>query len=282
MPDFPSLILKGLGIVLILLGLSGILTGLYAFTVVYEFDPASEDLTSSLLTTQENLETQRGKIDSSVDTTSSNLSASSTGLSAAQTSQSSAAGNLTSASTGLAASVEDIRSGSQSIDKAGDYLADASDSLKSWADAYSFNGSPLPSKTSFKNAVGKIDLAATQLKTSSDKLDASASDIETTAVDISVAATALSASSDGLGDASTGLGRAGDAHMAMKEPMGKVIDEMSGPIKDTTEGISDAMSSDGKIYVYMLVGYFTLIHMIILGLGIALVIIEINLFYPIA
>ena len=49
MPDFPSLILKGLGIVLILLGLSGTLVGFYAFKVVYDFDPASEPIELSFL-----------------------------------------------------------------------------------------------------------------------------------------------------------------------------------------------------------------------------------------
>ncbi|NOZ76872.1 MAG: hypothetical protein GXO65_04185 [Euryarchaeota archaeon] len=281
MADIPSLILKGLGIVLILVGLSGTAAGIYGLKVVYDYGPEKiGGATGSITEVRDTLIQNREEITRNIEEGADRFSNTSTVITRAGESIDSAAVTVGSAAESISRASAGIEAASASNKEAGDLLEDAATGLRSWAEDYSYNGSPLPQKSSFQSAVGKIEDASAKLKASGDDLDSGAAELEKTATALNGTMAKLGQASLQLKEAGASLQGASENFEALRKPSRSVIGEMISPLEDTTEGL--ASRGDTKTYAYLVIGYFILLHVMMLGLGIALVIIEINLFYPIA
>ncbi|MFQ5887231.1 MAG: hypothetical protein ACE5HY_00870 [Candidatus Hydrothermarchaeales archaeon] len=78
MRDFPSILLRLVGVILIALGLSGIALGAYTFKVVYDYNLGSprgdiKETITDITNTQRKLEEDKKEIESAMDKTAQNL-----------------------------------------------------------------------------------------------------------------------------------------------------------------------------------------------------------------
>jgi ABC-type transporter Mla subunit MlaD len=282
MADVPSLILKGLGIILILVGLTGTGCGLYALKVVHDSGGEIGTATGSILEIRDTLNKNRDDITSNLETGAGRFSDASVAVTGAGDEVEAAAATLGSVAASMTRASADMRSASSANKEAGDNLKEAASGLRDWADAYSFNGTPLPQKSAFLDAVGRIEDASLKLKETGDRLASSSENLENSAISLNGTRTKLEETSVQLRGTGSSLQGASENFGALKKPFHSVIGEIISPLQDTTESLQAGLGGDTETYAYLVVGYFILIHLILLGLGISLVIIEINLFYPIA
>jgi ABC-type transporter Mla subunit MlaD len=283
MADIPSLILKGLGVVLILVGLTGTVSGFYALKVVHDYDPGELGTAAgSIVEIRDTLNKNRDEITTNLESGAGKFSDASAAVTEAGAKVESAALTLGSVASSMTQASADMKSASAANKEAGNLLEDAASGLRDWADAYSFNGSSLPQKSAFQDAVDKISDASGKLKETGDKLSSSSANLENSAKSLNGTKTKLEEASVELKDTGADLQGASENFGALKKPYQSVIGEMISPLQDTTESLQSGLGGDTKTYAYLVVGYFILIHLILLGLGASLVIIEINLFYPIA
>ncbi len=285
MPDIPSSLLKGLGILLLFIGLFGTVSGFYALWVVHNYDFGSletGDMKSSISKTTEVLETHRQGIEASITDTSKNLQDASSSMSDTGEEVDLAAKTIEDVSEEIGAAADDLRLASSSEKDAATYLSSAASKYRSWASSATFNGSPLPDKSTFEDASKRLETAADKLEDSGKKLRTAATKLDRSAAKLNETSTRLSTASREMKDVGASLDQAGIGHEKLKTPLGGVVMEFSNPLKESIkslETISD-VSSSIKTLAYGLVGYLILLHIIILGIGIALIIIETNLFYP--
>jgi DNA repair ATPase RecN len=284
--DLPSFLLKALGVVLILLGIAGTAGGFYALKIVYEYDfegVTPEKVSASISDMTMSLGENRKGVESSITNTSRNIREASEAVAAAGDEINRAAEEIEASSQSLTTAAEELSLASQLNRDAGVYLNDAADDLSAWAESYTFNGSPLPQKSTFQSAVDKIRVSSEKLESSAIKLDSASKKISETANHLTATSSKLNSSAKSLKTTGVVLNQSGTSLESMKYPLGGVINDVTSPIKeleDSITAISDVRENI-KTVSYAVVGYLILFHLILLGIGLALIIIEINLFYPI-
>lgn len=284
MAETPSMVLRALGISLVLIGLTGTLGGLYALKIVHTYDfgalsPAT--VTTSITEISKELEKKKQEIDSSIEEVSDNLRNASESVSEAGRKVSQASEDVSSASKNLSNAAENMRS-SSSLDKdAGVYLSAAALGLKNWAEDYEFNGSSLPYKSDFTASVDKITSAASKLEESGEKLQDTSADMNNTALSLDRTSSRLADSSTELQDVGSSLNQTRENFQGLKEPLGGFILSASSALKESTKNIEalSGLASSLKTMAYVLVVYLIIFHLVVLGVGIAIIIIEVNLFY---
>ena len=284
MTDMPSAVLKVLGISLVLVGLTGTFGGLYALKVVYDYDFSSispEVVTTSISEISLELETEKQKVETSIDDVSSYLVNASDSVSEAGDKVDEASADVSTASKNMSTAADNLRSASTLNKDAGVYMSFAAQGLEDWADAYEFNGSSLPSKSDFVASVDKLTSAAEKIEASGEKLSNTADNLEDTSRSLNRTSSSLGESSIEFRDVGENLNQTRKNFEGMKEPLGGFISSVSIALKESIENIHalSGITSNLKTIAYLLVGYLIIFHVIVLGVGIALIIIEVNLFY---
>ena len=87
--------------------------------------------------------------------------------------------------------------------------------------------------------------------------------------------------SDELKEMGAGLEESGENIRVLNKVVDDVITDVSGPLNDTVDSLEMVvtMASSIKTAAYALIVYMMLVHLIMIGIGIALLVIEANLFY---
>ncbi len=284
--DFPSFLLRALGVFLVLLGLTGMAAGIYGLSLVggYEGELASASgaIKESLNASSFSLKDMGIEVEASIGDTSSGMGEASLGIEKAGEEIDSASKGLKGASEKLTATAGDLTLASNLNEEAGRYLGDAALGLGTWADNYEFNGSPLPGKDSFKDALENMSTASSKLSESGDKMSAAAGGIEATASNLGETSTKLEKTSEELGGVGSYLGDASTDIGKLNEPLGKLISEIAVPLEDSVSGVDTAKKTIPRVLSVLRVGlvYFIFMHLTLVGMGLALIVIEVNLFYP--
>lgn len=282
--EVPSVLLRGLGITLVLIGLSGTVAGIYALKLVHSYaldSDATGFVKTPISQMSEELDRKKADADASISELSLNLNNASFAVASAGRKLSSASDAIGSASKNLTDAGINIRLASWSNRDAGVYLSAGATGLKSWASEYEYNGSTLPSKSTFDSATDKITVSATKLEESGAKLDLTARNLESTALALGSTASQLRESSQELQDVGKNLNQTRKNFNELKEHLGGLISSTSSTLKSSAENIERmaGLASSVKAFAYALVGYLILLHLIILGIGVAVIIIETNIFY---
>ncbi|MEE8167281.1 MAG: hypothetical protein V3T58_00210 [Candidatus Hydrothermarchaeales archaeon] len=284
--EFPSFLLKALGAFLVILGFIGVMVGVYAITVVRNYDGeaalATADLRSSLSDTSASLRGRKLALETSIGDSSSNLKAASLSIDRAGSEVHSASTDLSSASGNLNAAAVELEGASRLNAEAGLSLNASAQGLREWADSYEFNGSPLPGKASFELAIDNMSTASSRLEAAGDKIGEASKGIEKTASDLGKTSKKLEGTSASLVDVGSKLKDAGESIDNLRAPLVGIVSEVAVPLEDSVEGmdIVGGMLSRAKSLIYVAIGYFILVHLVFIGLGIALITIEVNLGYP--
>ncbi len=279
----PSTLLRGLGITLVLIGLSGTAGGIYALKLVhsYALDSNAGFVKTSISEMSEELDRKKAEADASISELSLNLNSASLAVASAGGKLNSTSDTISSASKNLTDAGMNIRLASWSNKDAGIYLSAGATGLKSWAAEYEYNGSTLPSKSTFDSAADKITVSAIKLEESGARLDSTARSLESTAASLSSTSSQLREASQELQSAGKNLNQTRKNFDELKEHLGSLISNTSSILKSSAENIEriTGLASSVKTFAYALVGYLILLHLIILGIGVAIIIIETNLFY---
>lgn len=284
MTEIPSMVLRVLGISLVLIGLTGMLGGLYALKVVHTYDfgeLSPERVTTSIEELSRELEAKKKEIDASIDEVSGHLDNASSSVSEAGKKVSQASGEVSRASRNLSIAAENLRSASSSNKDAGVYLSNAAAGLRNWAEDYEFNDSSLPYKYDFISSVEKMTTAAEKLEDTGEKLEDTSTNLKATALSLGRTSSSLEESSGELREAGGSLNQTRKKFQELKEPLGSFMLTASSALKDSTANIEalSNLASNLKTIAYALVGYLIIFHLVVLGVGIAIIIIEVNLFY---
>lgn len=285
MAEIPLIILRSLGILLVLIGLSGTLGGMYAVKMVYDYNLTSKtptDVRTSISDVSKNLETKKADTDRYLSNINSALDNASRSVVASGDEAAAASDSVGSAASDLTGTGGDLKKASSENTDAGIYLSSAAKELSKWAEDYSYDGNPLPLKYKFDGAVSNIDKAAGKLKDSGTHLESAASGIEKTASNLKKTSADLKDSSTKLKEAGAELNRTTENFNNLKEPLGSLISGIATTLKSSAETIERAsgIATSIKTIAYGLLGYLIMLHLIILGIGIALAVIETELFLP--
>jgi len=285
--DTPSTLLKGMGILLILIGVFGVLSSAYAIKVVSDYDLDSlfleraESVKSVVGEASTSMEQSRADTLSKIENTSSNLDSASTSIQDSSESISSASGSLLSSSENLSAAGASLRSASASDRAAARYLDDSAEGLESWADNYDYNGTALPGRRDFVSSVRKISDSASEM-------ESSAKDTETAAAGIENTATGIERASEELGEASEELGRVGEDLAEMRDNVEEIGTSIDSLISDLSGGLNTSVeeldaitgyTQETKLSLYAILSYFLLLNFLFIGIGVSLLIVDVNLFY---
>ena len=130
-----------------------------------------------------------------------------------------------------------------------------------------------------------IQVSNIQIKLEEDKKEIESA-IDNTAKGLKDTAEAAEASGEKLNspelkEMGDGLNEASENILRLKTGLTDIVTDISRPLKDTTEGLElmISMASAIKAIAYALIIYLIFVHLIIMGIGIALIVIEANLFY---
>lgn len=285
MAEIPLIILRSLGILLVLIGLSGTLGGMYAVKVVHDYNLTSKtptDMRASIYDVSRNLDAQKADTDRYLSNINSALDNASRSVIAAGDEAAIASDSVGSAASDLTNAGKALKLASSENADAGIYLGSAANELSKWADDYSYNGTPLPYKYRFDGAVSDIEMAAGKLKDSGARLESAASNMDKTASNLKKTSSDLKDSSTKLKEAGAQLNQTAEHFNNLKEPLGSLISGIAATMKSSAETIERAsgIATSLKTIAYGLIGYLILLHVIILGIGIALAVIETELFLP--
>ncbi len=284
--DFPYALLRGLGAVLMIVGFVGAITGIYAISVVGNYAgmvrPSLNSMEDSLSTSSINLEKRKLEFQSSIADAGTDLLDASKKLDSASTRVESASKSIASSADNLEKSSGEMKEAAALNQQAGTQLKAAAAGLKKWSDEYKIDSTSLPSKALFQLAVVNMSNAAVKLEASGGKMSSAATGIESTASDLEDTSRSLSSTSKDLDKVGEELRGTGSSIDSMKKPFGNLVTAIVDPIKDTKSGVRMASQNFplARSGIYIALGYFTILHLIMFGLGIALVVIEMNLVYP--
>jgi len=277
----PSVVIRGTGILLVLIGLSGAIGGIYALKLVYDYDfgqVGTAGVETSILDMTESLEKNKRDVDSSLSNTSSSLKTTSGSLVETGTHMGSTSKKLESSSMNLNESAKQLERASSLNTEAGEDLYDAYEKLDEWSDSYTSNGSPLPQKSTFDSGILKIKEASRKLELMGGKLESTSESLEKSANDLNEASSELNESSERLKSAGEDLAKSSESLEKFKRPLVGMLTDVTTPLEDLS---SASIGSNLEIGAYAFVGYIIFLHIILLFVGIALIIIEVNLFYPV-
>lgn len=281
--DTPSVVIRGTGILLILIGLSGVLGGIYAVKQIYDYDfesAGTAGVETSILDVSTGLGKNKQDVDTSLTNTSSNLKAASKSLVEAGVEMESTSQKLESSSANLKESAEQLESASSMNSDAGEDLKDAYGKLDDWSDSYSSNGSPLPQKTKFDAGVLKIKEASNKLEVMADELKSTSENLEKSANDLDTASVELHESSEKIKNAGENLNKSSENLRKFKISLVGMLGDIATPLEDLSSGSIANIGSNVKTGAYAFVGYLIFLHLILILLGIVLIVIDVNLSYP--
>ncbi len=282
---YQSVLLRGLGVVLILVGLAGFGTGIYAVKLVggytEQIKPGTLGLETSLMDMSSTLRNRKVDFESSIEETRGSLSEASSSVESASGDVSSASTSVDKASKNLTTASSELSQSGELNAQAGDHLKGASEGLSSWADRYESGGSPLPEKALFKEATENISRASAKLKESGARTKAAAGNLGETASRLNETASELRKTSDELNKVSDKLEDTGSSISKLKQPISSLLSDLITPLESSTRSVKliNNSASDAKGLLYLVLGYFLVIHLVFIGLGIALIAIEANLSY---
>lgn len=281
----PSVVLRALGIALVLIGLTGTIGGLYALKVVHAYDFGEwspEKVSTSIEEISKELEKKKEEIDTAIDEVGEQLNNASESVDSAGDLVSDASGKIGEAAGNMSIASGNLRSASVYNRDAGAYLGSAATGLKEWAGNYDYNGTSLPGESDFVASVDKMKTAAGRLDDTGAKLDDTSDNIMVTALSLKESSSKLEKSSAELKDVGKNLNQTRNKFQELKEPLGSFILTASNALMDSTKNIEalSGIAASIKTVGYLLVGYLIVFHLLVLGVGIALIIIDVNLFYP--
>ncbi len=284
MADIPSTVMKALGISLVLIGITGVFGGIYALKLVHEYDIVNispDNVTNSITEIRLELEKKTLEIDNTFDDIGSSMEDSSNSIGKVGVKFYESSSDIKTVSNNMSNAAENLQLASDLNKDTAIYLTSAADGLKSWANNYESNGSPLPSKSDFINSVDKITTAGNKITSTGEKLSETSENINETSL-------SLMRTSSGFNETSIELTRLGESlngtkknFLSMKVPIGLFISSLSIAMEESSDTIRAlvGITNNLKTGAYLLIGYLIIFHIIVLGLGIALIIIDVNLFY---
>ncbi|HEQ78033.1 MAG TPA: hypothetical protein ENI78_00200 [Euryarchaeota archaeon] len=281
MAGMSSFLLKGLGVLLVFIGLLGVFGSIAGIMMVHGHKFGSIGIKEEVQQVSGQLTDKEIKLKESFDLTRKGMLGASASVSSAGAAVNKASGTLALASESTKAASSDINEASNNQRSAALLLHEASQQLDSWADSYSYNGTPLPQKADFESAVSKIDAASEKLSSSGDNLASTSTQLDYTASNLYASSSNLGATSKSLANMSKNLKSSGDSFLNIEKPLTVLINNMVSILnsaKNSIETLSRASASI-KLGLYVLLSYMFLFHLIMLLLGLALIIIDINLFY---
>lgn len=297
MAELPSLILKGLGIFLILIGLSGTIGGIYALKVVsgYSFGPLSEKEAGTMKTSisdlVSDLDEHKTEIENTIDSTAVSLEEASEAIGSSGEKISMTSETMGSASENLTNAAITLREASLSNKNAGASFNSSADYLETWAINFrDANDDPmsLGQKTRFDDACAKMKEASNELKETGNRLDSTASNLEKTASNLQATSLHLQESAQELKAVGEKISESSKKHGLLKSAIGDLIVYISDPLKSSIRDVDTAIYTTlgvtlkMKTMLYGAIGYFILLHLTMIGAGISILVIEVNLFYPIS
>jgi hypothetical protein len=153
------------------------------------------------------------------------------------------------------------------------YLIKASQDLESWVEAYEAQ-EPFPAKHIFVNASKNIKLASKKFEESGEELYSISENLNATAFSLMQISSELEHFSHDILNSGKSLNKTGEALLKTNQ---EILREISGLLKHASNTISKE-SSKAQMIVNAFLVYFVLLHLLILGIGIALIVIEMNLF----
>ncbi len=282
----PSTMIRGTGVLLVIIGLSGAIGGIYALKVVHDYDFVSvgtAGVETSISDMSASLEQNKQDVDSALSNTTSSLNTTSKSLADTGTRMGSTSEKLESSSIHLNESAKQLEGASSLNEEAGEDLYDAYEKLTEWSDDYSSNGSPLPQKSTFDAGTLKIKEASRKLEVMGDKLKSSSESLEKSANDLNEASLDMDRSSETLKTAGEDLTKSSESLEKFKSPLVGMLTDVSTPLKDLNSNIESIsnIGSNLQTGAYALIGYTILLHIILLFIGVALIVIDVNLFYPV-
>jgi hypothetical protein len=284
--EFPSLWLRGLGVLLIIIGLIGSAVGFYAIKLVSDYvgeaGPEALEMQVGLTDLSQTLRNRKTEFESSIDEASDSLNDASTSIDNSGINIRSASTAVDIASRNLKAASTELRISGELDAEASAYLQGASEVLRLWANSYEFNGSQLPNKALFERAVENMSMASNKLGESGARTEAVAYNISETATSLEAIAVELREASDGLVSAGKDLGKSGGSLSKLKRPIGGLMWDIIVPLDSSarnTKLLRD-VAVNAKNWAYLVLGYLIVMHLIFVGIGISLLIIDVNLFYP--
>lgn len=280
----PSALLKFLGILLVMIGLAGAASGILAVKLVYEYNIEAATTTSikeSISEATSGMETNRRDINGSISNTSKNLGRASASAVVAGEKTGSAAEALRSASSDLTNAANSVRVASTSSKDAARDLRDGAQTLRAWSDIFRLNGSELPGKATFQFAADRMISASSKFEDSGARLEATASNLDRTASNIDTASLRFKESSAEQREMGRGLNQSKGGLDGLRGSMDEFISDVTVPLRESVNGIEVLMglTPSIKLLAYGILAYLVVLHLIILGVGMAIIIIETNLFY---
>lgn len=284
--DMPSVVVKGTGILLVLIGLSGVIGGVYTMKLVSDYDfgaVGAGEVKTSISDMTTGLEKNKLEVDSALTNTSASLKIASESMASAGVGMYSASQKFKSSSISLNKSAEQLDMASALNTDAGTDLDYAYEKLSEWSEMYTSNGSPLPQKSTFDSGIRKIKDASSKLEFMGGKLESSSKSLEISANELNDASFELQTGSEGLKDAGDSLEKSSGNLEKFKSPLVNMLTDIATPLEDLNSNIETITSvgSSMKTGAYAIVSYIILLHAILLFVGIALIVIEVNLFYPV-
>ena len=278
--DTLTSLLRGLGIFMIIVGICGIGTGLYALKVVHTHDIeklSTQEIKQSITENSEDLKGKKSEIENSLTGLRDKVYTASQNTMNASESIKESSLSIAKASSELSLASTELSEASNLNNEAADYLNQSAQLLKNWATNYDING-----KYEFRYALDSMITASQRLKESSIKLNDTANKLEDTAESLSATSVHLNDTSIELAETGSKLQESSQEFESFKNPVVGILSNTISTLEDWSKSIDSASGvfKNTKKLIYGMMGYFILIHFIILALGIALIAIEINLRYP--
>jgi len=281
MAGISSFLLKGLGVLLVFIGLLGIIGSSIGLKMVSDRDFGGEQLREEVQEISGKFSEREAELRESFNTTTESMVSASQSVREAGESVEQSSQSLSSASASTSSASSQLEGASAREREAARQLEEASEGLKDWADSYSYNGTPLPNKYQFKTALSKIDTASNELESSGQKMESTSEDLETTAENLETTSSRLLSTSQELYNTSTRLEESGRNLGKIESPLSALIHDMTTTLENAKHSIDviNQASSNIKAALYIFLSYMLLFHLILLLMGFALIVIEFYISY---
>jgi chromosome segregation ATPase len=262
-----SLIVKLTAIFLILIGVTGIISGIYALNLVQVSSGetfSTKEASKSVLDASLSISKDRNAISTSLEDTMT---------------------NITEAAVKLETASSDIFETSVSLDKAS---INSDDSANSLANSASDDKEAVTELRSAADAMDKLwgpTSAAKEIRDSADKFEDSALEMESASeslaqlsLNLKDASSDLKHSSQEMKGVSNNLVNTGAGVSATSDSVESMTSRVTVNLNDLVEGLQWLDTADKKTILNSIIYYFILIHLMIAGTGIALMLIASNLY----
>ena len=160
-------------------------------------------------------------------------------------------------------------------------LRDGAQSLRAWSEIFRLNGSELPGKATFQFAADRMTSAGSKLEDSGAKLEATALNLDRTASNIDTASIRFRESSTEQRGMGSSLNQSRSDMDRLRGPLNDFVADVTVPLRESVNGIEAliGLTPSIKLLTYGVLAYLIILHLIVLGVGLAIIIIETNLFY---